>query len=189
MCLLERVCGKGLEMLLELLSRHLPQGMPIRNQFEVKLVAGGLKLLIQVAEIGLGTSLAIFEPHPVFMQFCPSPLGKFIEFNGEIGTNLVELSERAAVRCVVSLNPPRKKIALKADGEIEPAPVDQVPERLTDRIKLPGDAEDPGLKFRRADARGTNHRVLGVEELPVPPSKDPFLLRKATGQGRPGHSG
>lgn len=55
-CLLERVRGKGLKVLLELLTRHLPQGMPIRDQFKVQAVAGGVKLLKQVAEIGLGTS-------------------------------------------------------------------------------------------------------------------------------------
>ena len=189
MYLLERVCGKGLQVHLELLSRHLPQGMPIRDQFKVKLVAGGLKLLKQVREVGLGASLAILEPHAVFTQFCPSLLSKFIEFSGEIGPNLVEPIERAAIGCVVSLNSPSKKIALKADGEIEPAPVDQVPERFTDRIELPGDTEDPGLQFRRTNAGGTKHRVLSVEELPVTPSKDPFLLGKAPGQGRPGHGG
>ena len=145
--LLERVSSKALEVLLELLTRHLPQGMPIRDQFKVELVAGGLKLLKQVRNVGFGTSLAILEPHAVFAQFRPSHLPKFIQFRGEIGADLVKLIERAAIGCIVALNPPGKKIALKADGEIEPAPADQVPERLSDRVELPGDAEDAGLKF------------------------------------------
>ena len=95
-CLLERVFGKGLEMLLELLTRHLPQGMPIRDQLKVQAVAGGLKLLKQVTDIGLGTSLTVLDPHAVFTQFCPGLLGKFIELSAKVGTNFVELIERWA---------------------------------------------------------------------------------------------
>src|SRR5208337_5254240 len=100
--------------------------------------------------------------------------------------NLIELIECPGIGGAVSLDPPSEKTPPEPDGKIVPAPVDQVPERFAGRIELPGQAEDPRLKLGGTDPRGTNHSVLSVEQLPIPPGKDPFFLGEATGQGRPG---
>ena len=103
-----------MEVLLELLACHFSQRVTVRDQFRVKLGAGGLELLKHIAEISFSAGLTIFQSHPVFSQLCPSLLGEFIEFSGEIGTNLVEPIEGTGIGCVVPLNASSKKTALKA---------------------------------------------------------------------------
>jgi len=102
-------CSKGVEVVLKPISCHFSKRMAVRDHLEVKLVAGGLELLKHIAEISFGTSLTIFQPYPALTQLCPSLLGKFIEFSGEIGTNLAELIEGTGIGCVVPLNAPSKE--------------------------------------------------------------------------------
>jgi hypothetical protein len=49
-------------MLFELLARHLPQGLPIRDQFKIQPVAGELKLPKQILETRLGEWSGAFVP-------------------------------------------------------------------------------------------------------------------------------